>query len=188
MDLKFEKNEIGFNSNDCMAAIRRICDEEMDKTADKLVEIVKNWIKYLGNGTKAMKWAAQQSISKIVHDIGNDSITIGVGVDEINSRARSAADQFYVRAMVVIYGNQGSGPLWTKPGKQTFGKEVFGYSVHVPADHEAHPLPDGFNQGSVEKYIQQNSMKEIEKYFKDMLVAIDTRCSAAFYQGLMTGG
>lgn len=184
----FKPNKLRFDVNGCYSEIRKIANEEMDKTADKLIKIVREWIKYLGNGTKAMKWAAQESIGKIVHDIGKDYIDIGVGVSEATARARSAADQFYVRAMVVIYGNQGGGPLQEKPGQATYKKEVFGYGIPNPDTRTGKMLPAGFNQESVEKYIRENSMKDIQKHFEDMILNISQRCSAEFFGSFITGG
>lgn len=184
----FTPNKLGFDTTNCYSEIMKIADEEMDKTADKLIEIVRDWIRYLGNGTDAMKWAARESIGKIVHDIGRDYIEIGVGVSEATSRARSAADQFYVRAMVVIYGNQGGGPLREKPGQATYKKEVFGYGIPDPDTRTGKMLPAGFNQGPVDKYIHDNSMKDIQKHFEDMILNISERCSAEFFGQFITGG
>lgn len=180
----FTPNKLGFNSNGCYEAIRSIAADEMDKTAEKLIEIIQKQIDYLGNGTKAMKAAAKLAIRKIIEDLYNPIMTIEVGFDE--SYAQSVSFQFYVRALVVLEGNQHDGTLTTKPGKNTFKKEVFGYGVSKAQN--VYLLPDGFNQGSVMPYIKENSLKEIEKYFKDMMNNIESRCDVALFSSFITGG
>lgn len=180
----FIPNKLGFDTKGCYETIRSIAAEEMDKTADKMIEIIQKQIDYLGNGTKAMKWAAKQAIRKILEDLYNPIMSIEVGFDE--NYAQGVSFQFYVRALVVLYGNQHEGALTTKPGKNTFKKEVFGYGKS--GAQSVYLLPDGFNQESVMPYIKQNSLKEIEKHFKDMMDAIETRCSAALFGSFITGG
>ena len=179
----FTPNRLGYMGAACTEEIRKICAEEMERTSDILVEIIQKQIDYLGNGTKAMKWAAKQAIKKILVDLYNPVMTIGVGVDE--DYAQSVSFQFYVRALVVIYGNQHDGPLKTKPGKNTFKKEVFDYGPSKA--QKEYNLPDGFNQESVAQYIQENTLKEIQKYFTDMMDNIDRRCSEAFFGQFLEG-
>ena len=180
----FTPNKLGFNTNGCKEAIRVIVAEEMNRTADIMIEIIKHQIDYLGNGTKAMKWAAKKAIRKILEDTYNNVMTIGVGFD--GDYAQSVSFQFYVRALVVLEGNQHDGFLTTKPGKRTFKKEVFNYSMS--GAQSVYVLPEGFNQGPVIEYIEENTLKEIEKHFKDMLDNIEARCSEAFFEQFITGG
>ena len=179
----FTPNRLGFNTRGCIDAVRKIAAEEMDKTADLLIEIIQRQVGYLGNGTKAMKWAAKQTVKKIIEDLYNPIMTIGVGVDE--DYAQSVSFQFYVRALVVFYGNQHDGILKTKPGKNTFKKEVFGYGMS--GAKKVYELPPGFNQESVMPYIQENSLKEIMKHFKDMMDNIEARCTADLFGQFITG-
>lgn len=180
----FKPNKLGFNARGCYEAIRRIASEEMDKTADKMIEIIQKQIDYLGNGTKAMKWAAKQTIRKIIEDLYNPIMSIEVGFDE--NYAQNVSFQFYVRALVVLYGNQNEGTLTTKPGRNTFKKEVFGYGKS--GAESVYLLPDGFNQESVMPYIKQNSLNEINKHFKDMMNNIESRCDAVLFGSFITGG
>ena len=52
------------------------------------------------------------------------------------------ATDYYVRTMVVIYGNQAGGKLTSKPGMSTFKKHVRGYGPSTAKTK--YDLPDGF--------------------------------------------
>lgn len=164
MKLEFTKNQLSINTDACTDAIIRMAEAYMNQTSDKLVEIMKQQIDANGNGSHFMKSDAKKVVHEISRDVARDHITIEAGFDE--AMASSMAKDFYVRTMVVIYGNQANGPIWTKPGQSTWKKNVIGYGPS--GARTKYPLYR-FNQFDFHDKLVDNTMKEVEKYFKDML-------------------
>lgn len=180
----FTPNKLGFDTKGCMTAIMRAADAYMSRTSDWLMFIMKKQIDINGVGSKWMKNDAKKMVREISHEVTEDHIKIEAGFD--TEMARSMALDFYVRVMTVLFGNQSQGPLKSKPGRKTFRKHVIG-----PFDSKARTeyfLPDGFNFEGVSEHILNNTMMELEKYFKDMLDVLGMMFSGDFFGSFITGG
>ena len=180
----FTPNKLGFDTNGCMNAILRMADAYMSQTSDILINLFKIEIDRNGNGSSFMKHDAKKVVREILHEVAQDHITIEAGFDE--NMARGMARDFYVRVMVVIYGNMANGYLWTKPGESTWKKNVTNYG---PSGAKSiYMLPDEFDQADASEGIKNNVLKEIEKYFEVMLIKIDSSLDGNFFGQFITGG
>ena len=180
----FVPHKLRFDSTGCMNAIMRMADAYMSQTSDILINLFKKEIDRNGNGSSFMKDDAKKVVREILHEVAQDHITIEAGFDE--NMARGMATDFYVRAMVVIYGNMANGYLWTKPGVSTWKKNVTNYG---PSGAKSiYMLPDGFNQFDASQGIMENAMKDIEKYFDDMIIKINDSLTGDFFGQFITGG
>lgn len=180
----FTPNKLGFDVNGCMNAIMRMADAYMSQTSDILINLFKGEIDKNGNGSEFMRSDAKRAVREILHEVAEDHITIEAGLDE--DMARSMAKDFYVRVMVVIHGNQAGGTLESKPGMSTFKKNVMNYGPS--GAHTVYKLPSWFNQPDISDILRDNVMKNIEKYFKDMLNNLDLSLDANFFGQFITGG
>lgn len=178
MDLKFERNPVRFDSAGCMRAIMQRAEVYMSATAGQMIEIMRVHIDKLGNGSGAMKADAKAAVREILREVTSEYISMDIGVDE--SYARAMSEQFYVRTMVVLHGNQAEGPIHTKPGKSTWKKHVNYRSVNNYSK-TVHPIPEFDWRLDYSQSIVDNTMKNIEKYFKKMLDYIADSCDAAFF-------
>lgn len=180
----FTPNKLGFNTNGCMNAIMKMADAYMNQTSDIMITLFKKEIDRNGNGSSDMKRDAKVVVREILHEVAEDHITIEAGFDE--AMARSMAVDYYVRTMVVIYGNQAGGALTSKPGMSTFKKHVRGYGPSTAKTK--YFLPDGFNQVDASTGIRDNVMKDIEKYFEVMMIKINEALTGDFFGQFITGG
>lgn len=106
-----------------------------------------------------------------------EKISFEVGIDE--SVISGMAEEFYTRVMVVLHGNQGGGPIWTKPGMQTFSKHVLS-KRESRAREPARPLPFFDQPGDRAGAMLDNAMKEIEHVFNDAIAAVAAAISDGF--------
>lgn len=180
----FIPNKLRFDSAGCMRAIMAVCDALMSQTSDILINIFKKEIDRNGNGSSDMKADAKRIVHEILHEVAKDHITIEAGFDE--EMAHSMASDYYVRTMVVIYGNQAEGKLTSKPGMSTYKKHVRGYGPSTAKT--VYKLPAGFNQMDASEGIRDNAMKEIEKYFDVMIAKINITLTGEFFGQFITGG
>ena len=180
----FVPNKLGFDTTGCMNAIMRMADAYMSQTSDILITLFRKEIDRNGNGSRDMKQDAKVVVREILHEVAEDHITIEAGFDE--AMARSMATDYYVRIMVVIYGNQAGGKLTSKPGMSTFKKHVRGYGPSTAKTK--YDLPDGFNQTDASQGIRENAMKDIEKYFEVMIIKINESLTGDFFGQFITGG
>lgn len=177
-DLKM--NKLSYNVGGAMSDVKRFVDGALDACADKLVEIFKHEIQRIGNGdSQFMRPDAAKQVRKIVHEVCDDKINFEVGIDE--DALKGMSEEIYVRVMVVIHGNMAEGkPLYTKPGQMTYKKYVKDKSM-APEWMDRYALPIEFSQYDKVEYIVRNSMKQIEKYYKDALNAIDQWLDGDFW-------
>lgn len=180
----FIPNKLGFDSAGCMRAIMAMADAYMSQTSDILITLFRKEIDRNGNGSQDMKQDAKAIVHEILHEVAADHITIEAGFDE--NMAHGMAIDYYVRTMVVIYGNQAGGILTSKPGLSTFKKHVRGYGPSTAKT--VYKLPDGFNQTDASGGIRENAMKEIEKYFEVMMIKICGSLDGNFFGQFITGG
>ncbi len=158
-------------------------DALMSETSDILLMIMKKEIDRNGNGSSYMKTDAKRVVREILHEVVADHINIEAGFDE--AMAHGMATDFYVRVMVVVYGNQAGGPITSKPGMATFKKHVTGPSPSTAKTK--YDIPQ-FNQYDASDGILENTMKEIERYFDVMIAKLNDVLSAEFFAGFLTGG
>ena len=179
----FTPNKLGFDSRGCVNAIIRMADAYMSQTSDILINLFKLEIDRNGNGSSFMKSDAKKVVREILHEVAQDHITIEAGFDE--NMAKGMATDFYVRVMVVIYGNQAGGHIKSKPGLSTFKKNVVGYGPSTAKT--VYDLPQ-FDQQDASEGIRDNVLKEIEKYFEVMLIKLDLSLDGNFFGQFITGG
>lgn len=180
----FTPNKLGFDSRGCVTAILKMADAYMSQTSDILITLFRKEIDRNGNGSSDMKRDAKVVVHEILHEVAEDHITIEAGFDE--AMAHSMASDYYVRTMVVIYGNQAGGKLMSKPGRSTFKKHVRGYGPS--GAKSVYKLPEGFNQIDASAGIRDNTMKDIEKYFEVMIIKINVSLTGEFFGQFITGG
>lgn len=179
----FTPNKLGFDTSGCTRAILMAADALMKETSDILVLLFKKEIDRNGNGSRFMRDDAKKVVHEILHEVAEDHISIEAGFDE--DMARSMATDFYVRTMVVIYGNQANGPIWTKPGASTWKKNVVGYGPS--GARTKYPLYR-FNQFDFHDKMVENVMKQINKYFDVMVAKLATLLDGEFFGRFITGG
>lgn len=168
-DLKL--NKIGFDYSGCMRELMKVADEYMTETEDVLIRLFKHEIDRNGNGSHVMKDDAKQVVRSIVHEVLDNTINIQAGFDE--NMAKGMALDFYVRVMVVLYGNQAHGNISTKPGENTWKKYVTNYGPSTAKTRYAIPQ---FDQFDVSQHIVDNVMKQVEAWFRVMLIKIMEFC------------
>ena len=174
--------KVGFNAEACINAIIMMADAYMSQLSDELIRIMKQQIDG-ANGSGRMKGDAKKVVREIVHEVNRNHIHIESGFDE--DMAHGMGLDFYVRVMVVVYGNQAGGGIVTKPGSSTWKKNVVGYGPSGAKSVYAIPQ---FNQGDASEGILQNTMNEIEKLFGHMLEAIEAKLTPAFFEQFITIG
>ena len=176
-------NKFGFDSAACFAAIQQICDGYMTTCAEHLLRIMRRQIEDGGNGSWFMRHTALAQVKEILHEVTDEHIKIRGGIDE--DELKGAAEEVYVRVMVVLHGNQANPGDWTtKPGEDTFGKHVVAKGPSLA--RSKHPLPESWRQFDVSGGIIDNTMKEVEKYFSDMISAIKGALNGSFYAQFVT--
>lgn len=178
-------NKFGFNANACYAAMLQIADNAMTECAERMVDIMKRQIEMNGsaNGSQLMVMSAVDQVKIILHDIVDGKIGINVGIDE--GALRGASEELFVRVMVVLHGNQAGGPLYTKPGQDTYKKHVTNKGPSTAKD--VYALPAGFNKNTeIVPGVMYNTMNQILKYFNDMIDYLKGRFDSSFYKLFIT--
>lgn len=166
LNLKFEPNKVSIDTKGAITAIQKLAEAYMDIVSDRMVEIMRRWVYELGNGSKVMRNDAKAAVREIVHEVTNEYLNYEIGIDE--AAARGMSEQFFVRVMVVLHGNQASGPIHAKPGQSTWKKDVNYRSTNVYS-RTPYPIPQFDWRVDVSKGVVEMTIKEIEKVFRDML-------------------
>ena len=182
MKLEFTKEPITFDGVACSRAIMKIAENYMSETSDKMVAIMRVWVDKLGNGSHIMRADAVAAVREILREVTSEYINIEVGVDE--AMAKSMSEEFFIRTMVVLHGNQAGGPIKTKPGQTTWKKNVTYSSVNTYSQ-SVYNIPQFDWRFDVAAGVVEMTMKEIEKYFKDMLSSIEKICTAEFFASFL---
>lgn len=180
----FKPNKIGYNSKACMQSLLRVADAMMTESEDTLIRLYKYEIDRNGNGSHVMKESAKSVVRSIVHDVFEEKIHIEAGIDE--KMARSMATEYYIRTMVVIHGNMAQGGIHSKPGMSTWKKHVRSFG---PSTAQSKYDITQFNQWDVSDHIQENVMKQIEHWFRVMLIRLLEYCRTTnFFSQFITVG
>lgn len=161
----FVANHLSFDTAGAIALIKNIYNLYLDDLSQNLINIVQREIAKNGNGSDLMKLSAMAEVRETRREITDSEIILEVGID---TAALKSHENVYVRVMVVLHGNQGSGKLKTKPGEMTWTKHVIVKRLS-PAVTE-YPLPDEFNQTDQETDIvagvESNVSKQANSYIK----------------------
>ncbi len=165
----FVPNKLSINIASCQAELEKYADHQMEICAEHLMRIMRRQIEENGVGSWFMRNTAIKQVKEILHEVVDGKITIECGIDE--AALKGAEEAVYVRTMVVLHGNEAEGkPLKTKPGQDTYGKHVT--NKGPSSARTVHNLPASWSFGDVTAGIVENTMKEVKKYFDDMLEAI----------------
>lgn len=172
----FTPNKLSFDVDGCMNAIRKRIDSRLNVLSEALVLIVQREIWQNGNGSHIMRLDAIAQVKETKREITDDEITLEVGIDFDSLKQK---EDLFVRVSVVLYGNmQASQWTWrdarvmyTKPGVETYGKNVTNKRVHVPEGYKPRALP-GFAQQDVSGHISENTEKEINRYVDQFMDAV----------------
>ena len=183
MSMKFERNKLSFDSGACIESMKQTMSAYMNMLSDQFIEIMRKQIDINSLASKRMKSDAKSAVREVSREITNEFIEAKVGFDE--SYARGLAVDFYVRTMVVMFGNQAGGPITTKPGQSTWKKHVTNYSESTAKTEYAIPQ---FDQPGFANKILENTIKQIEKYMKDMLRSMSQVFNGSFYGAFLRGG
>lgn len=173
-------NHLGFDVYGVMSEINEVIEICLDELSVTFQEIIRRQIIKNGNGSGIMKDEALRHVKEISRKFNGDIIELEVGVDEDEGDERAK-----IRTVVVLHGNLNSGPLFTKPGNQTWKKHV-AYRSTSTAKHVYHL--DNLMQLDVSGKLLDNSMKEIEKHFKQFLDNIAKMINMIDFSQFITGG
>ena len=161
----FIPNKLSFDTVGAMDEITGAIDICLDELSGQFQEIIRKQIRENGNGSGIMKDEAMRHVKEFSRKFSGSVIELEVGVDEDigDERAR-------IRTVVVLHGNQNSGPLLTKPGQATWKKHV-SFRSQSTATKVYHL--DNLMQLDISGKLLENAMKEVEKYADDFLNAIE---------------
>lgn len=169
----FKPNKLSFDTAGCMAAIQKNINLRLDDLSQVLVLIVQGEIWNNGNGSRVMRFDAVAQVKETKREVTDDHILLEVGIDFDKLKSK---EDLFVRVSVVLHGNmQGSYWTWrdaavmyTKPGMETYGKNVTNKRVHVPKEYKPRAML-GFAQQDVSKYISENTDVEINHHVEDFM-------------------
>lgn len=186
-DTDLELNRLSLNTASFMDAFKRFCDKAMGECAERMIWLMQKEIMRIGNGDRVnMRPDAADQVKVVLHDVLDDYIEYDVGINE--EELKGMAEELYVRVMVVIHGNMAEGaPLRTKPGQMTYKKFVTNKSK-APEWMSVYNLPIEFSQYDKTKYIVENTMKQMEKYIRDLFDQIDAYVTGEFIGSFIEGG
>ena len=178
-------NKLGFDSAGAMQMIRDVIDWNLDSLSIILQRIVMASLVAFGNGSKIMRLFAAGVVEETNREITDSHVILEIGIKMDN-----LPEDGFVRVSVVLHGNQGSGPLMTKPGQMTWGKHVIGRSTS--SAKTAYPLPDGFNQGEkmpdILNMVQKNVENDAKKHISDFIRNVNNDISKIDFSQFITGG
>lgn len=182
----FTPYKLSFDAKGAKAAIDEIIDFNLDELSNYLQRTVRSEIFRNGNGSpKVMRLFAAALVEETKREITDDLVTLEVGI-----KMEGLPEDAFVRVSVVLHGNQGSGPLMTKPGQMTWGKHVIGKSASTAKT--AHALPDGFNQDDKFDDILEQVVKNVEnesaKYVRAFIRAVNRDVQQIDWSRFLTGG
>lgn len=175
-------NKIGFNSAACYAAIQKWAEGLMTGLAEKLKEVMTREIMSNGNGSPThMRIPTVAQIKEVIHEVTDSHIRIGVGIDPA---AIGALDErMRIIVGVVLYGNQGGGPIHTKPGQDTWKKYV---SARGPSGADSvYSLPQ-FDQQDNSTQMMDNIEKQMHIYIDEFVDTMNSWLDASFFQQFVT--
>ena len=194
----FTPNKLVFDTNGCVDMIKNIYNSDLDDLSNKLAQIVIKQIWDNGNGSIVMRLDACANVRETKREITDDRILLEVGIDM--EKIRSTKEDLYVRICVVLHGNmmgdswtwRDARTMYTKPGEETYGKNVTNKRVHVPPDQKPRPLPAGFAQPnamtSIVEGVSQNAEKEVQKHVDNFVNNINKALNSLNWSAFITGG
>lgn len=193
----FIPNKLGFDFSGCVDYIKKIMNVHLDMLSQELIKIVVREIWNNGNGSRVMRLDACANVKETKREITNDHVSLEVGIDM--DKLKSKGEDLFVRVAVVLHGNM-NGSQWTwrdaqmmytKPGVETYGKNVTNKRVHVPKGATPRAMP-GFAQQDVMPNIvygiEHNSEKEIQKYIQNYMDCVDRDILRMNWSAFITGG
>ena len=157
----FVPNKLSVDVYDVTSEIEEIIEICLDELSVSFQEVIRRQIIKNGNGSGQMKDEALRHVKEMSRKINDGIIELEVGVDE-----ESGDERARIRTVVVLHGNLNSGPLFTKPGKQTWRKHV-AYRDLSKARTVYHL--DNLMQLDISGKLLENAMKDVEEYCKAFL-------------------
>lgn len=168
---------VWFDTAGAQAAIQKIALDNLTECAEQLVEIMKEEVMSNGNGSTFMRESAAAAVHHVLKEMSVDMMMYEVGIDE--NKISGMAEAFYTRVMVVLHGNQGGGPIWTKPGMETFSKGIV--TKRTSKTHEpAKALPFFDQPDDRAGAMLENSLKKIQSIFDQCVANIQKEISGNF--------
>lgn len=131
----------------------------------------------IGHGSTDMKSDAASLVNHVLREASFQRVVFDAGITD-EAMGAIAAEDFFVRVMVVLHGNQAHGPIWTKPGGSTFAKGVVG-PRESPAK-ELKPLPFFDQPGDRVRAIIDSAIKLITPIFDACVASIHEQISGDF--------
>lgn len=179
----FIPNKLGFDTAGCTNMINKIFDSCLDELSAKLVQIVMTEIWKNGNGSKVMRLDAAMQVKETKREITNEHILLEAGIDM--DKLKGTKEDLFVRVSVVLHGNMNGDSwtwrdarvLYTKPGVETYGKNVTNKRVHVPDGYKRRALPISFSQqnviGDIVEGVSSNIDNQIAKYVDSFVNSVN---------------
>lgn len=171
-------NSFSINADSVLSYMFPLIDSQLEQIAQAGINIMKRYIRYTGQASGIMREDAATQIKEIIHEATRDYVYIQFGFDD----TKLGDEQQFVNAMVVLYGNNHSGPLYSKPGGTTWNKHV--RYKRASNAKRIFRLPQGFNQTGMSdriKYVEQ----ELEKLWKDLVVIVNNALGTAVERSLI---
>ena len=126
-----------------------------------------------GNGSTIMRQDAVDLVKTIMREANYEKVIVESGIDQM--ALAGLANDMRVRVLVVLHGNTASGPIVTKPGQQTFGKNVTGPRLSPLTDKPGYrgpkprvnPLPFFEQTHDIGEQALENIEKQIQPIFDE---------------------
>lgn len=177
----FIPNKLSFKVNDCMDRINKIIDHNLDILSDHLQQIVIHEIWNNGNGSRVMRLDAAANVKETRRTFMRDRVYLAVGIDP--KVLKSKSEDLFVRVSVVLHGNSGDGKLMTKPGKDTWKKNVTNKGPSTAKSVWA--LPDSFSQSDVMvdivRGVSENAEQNIKKYINEFVQNVSAAIARTYF-------
>ena len=177
-------NTLRLDTKALMQEIRAYLESAMDDVAEKAIEAWEIEILAAGAGRTRWREEAGKAISIIKRMVTDEYMNIEFGIPD----AGYTDMDYYNRIQVALWGNQGSGPLRSKPGQYVYGKTMDG-DLHMSEAETEYNLPAGFNQLADGGKMLENAIKLTRKYFEDAIKQAAANIpSSVFYGNLYVEG
>ena len=187
--IEFKPTTVRFDSARAALEVRKIARAKLEEAAEKLTDIIKAEIDKNGNGSHVMRDEAKSAVKKVLEKFTNEIVEYDVGIKEEDLSGMT--ENFFIAVMVVLHGNQTHGPIWTKPGSPTYGKNVTGpriYTMRNGKYPKLRALPFFDQKNDAAKPIIANAMQQIEPILNDCIRAIGDAISGGFFMQFIHAG
>lgn len=164
-EINLEVKKVSFNTKGFIEAVQRIVDEALSSVAEDFSYILQDYVRQNGNGSGIMIDSAVSAVESVLKEMTTERVLYEIGIDE--SKLSGKGEDFMVRVLVVLHGNQAGGSIREKPGVATFKKHVMNKGIPDPDRRTGKDLSQ-FNQSEdIVEGVIRNALEEIKPVFDD---------------------